>query len=291
MELKHLCQVLLLSGACAAVSVGVSPSDFPPVSDESERPPDDQSPTHVHPEALSPAAVLLVASRPSSGSVTDALCMPASKASRSSRGGSSRLSNIVSSVGGSARRLASRNAPRRHGRGWALTIGGFRWPRRNGEKHGHAAADTWSMATTSASVQARFAKVSDRLNSFGYAIVDGALGEHADVIHAALERLEQRKALRQHRFGFKADASAPPRVFIKPNIFEAELQDDHVRTSAHDLVGKLAGKGARHTGGLELCCVRLQMCCSSSTFRTPRLRHSRSWRSALLAMTGRRASL
>ncbi|KAL1526646.1 hypothetical protein AB1Y20_015350 [Prymnesium parvum] len=81
--------------------------------------------------------------------------------------------------------------------------------------------------------------VREQLLTLGYAVVDDALVDHADSIHGMLCRLQSAQAFRQHRFAFKSSTAAPPQVFSKPHIFEAELQDEVVRAVTPDLIGLL----------------------------------------------------
>uniref|UniRef100_A0A7S0J7S5 Uncharacterized protein n=1 Tax=Calcidiscus leptoporus TaxID=127549 RepID=A0A7S0J7S5_9EUKA len=80
----------------------------------------------------------------------------------------------------------------------------------------------------------------DQLMSQGYAVIDGALPNHVtDTLRADMETLRQHGGLRQHRFGFKSDAGAQARVYTKPHIFEAELDDDAVQRLAPRLQATL----------------------------------------------------
>lgn len=86
-------------------------------------------------------------------------------------------------------------------------------------------------------MEKQLASVKDDLITNGFAVLDDSLGSHADAIFCAVEKLRECEALRQHRFAFKSPSTGTTSVFMKPNIFEAELEDQGVRSVAPDLIG------------------------------------------------------
>lgn len=84
-----------------------------------------------------------------------------------------------------------------------------------------------------AALAAALSLAREPLLSQGWAVSDDAVPDDvAAELHAAMCELQRCGALRQHRFGFKASASAPPQIFTKPHIFEAELDDAAVGRAA-----------------------------------------------------------
>lgn len=109
-------------------------------------------------------------------------------------------------------------------------------------------------------VEQRLRAAREALLGQGFAVVDGCIGvDDANSIQAALSRLHDHRALKPHRFGFKQHSSAPPQVFVKPGIFEAELPDAPVQACAPDLVDTLARldlQGAAASAFPELALLR-----------------------------------
>ena len=75
----------------------------------------------------------------------------------------------------------------------------------------------------------RLSAAAPHLLEHGWAVIDQALPEATfELLREQMEALHQGGGLRQHRFGFKPSAMEQMRLFTKPNIFEAELDDEPV---------------------------------------------------------------
>lgn len=95
-------------------------------------------------------------------------------------------------------------------------------------------------ACTEASLAAMMAAAAPSLLANGYAILDDALdASTAALLRGQMEALRSGGGLRQHRFGFRPDASSPAQVITKPHIFEAETTDPAVASLAPPILAQL----------------------------------------------------